>query len=314
MGQRATTDRPSNRKSDSTATRSPAPNTKVEGGLEFPQSYRDLLEAYSRQEREIQKRSVQLATVAHELKTPLSIVAGYVELLAGGKPGPLNDRQRAILTDTAANCVRLQKFIQDFLEHSRIEAGSASLTFELGDINACLSELCGYWTDRFHSRGVALYFPANPNLKPFEFDYFKIQHIASNLLDNALKFTPAGGTVWVTAEPYAWNRRSRNTGKPELERRTTAATNCNAVRVTVADTGPGIAPEYHLDIFEEFVSLGSSASGQGVGLGLAIARRIVQMHGGKIWVESELGSGSSFCFLLPLKPNAPRGEDLGERH
>lgn len=165
---------------------------------------------------------------------------------------------------------------------------------------------------RFHSRGVALYSPANPNLKPFNFDYYKIQHIASNLLDNALKFTPSGGTVWVTAEPYVWNRRSRNAGRRETERRNSDGSNFNAVRVTVADTGPGIAPEFHLDIFEEFVSLGPSSSGQGVGLGLAIARRIVQMHGGKIWVESELGSGSSFCFLLPLKPNTPRGESRGD--
>jgi len=125
----------------------------------------------------------------------------------------------------------------------------------------------------------------------------------SNLLENSLKFTPPGGTVWLAAEPHVWERRSRLEKKSSVERRRRTATVANAVRVTISDTGPGIAPEYHQEIFDDFVK-GSSQSeeAEGMGLGLAIARRLVLAHSGKIWVESDRGSGSAFSFLLPLKP------------
>jgi len=270
----------------------------------LPPFYQDLLEAYARQENEIRQRTIALATMAHELKTPLAIIAGYIELLLGQRAGPLNDRQRQILVDSQTNCVRLQKFIQDFLATSALEAGKVTMRFERGDLNTCLSEVCGFWMDRFHTRGVALYFPQNLKLEPFEFDSYKVQQVVSNLLDNALKLTPSGGTVWVTAEPHHWERRSRQDVPPLAEeRRREAAAAPNAIRVTVADTGPGIAPEYHQEIFDDFFKVpDQQAQSEGTGLGLAIARRLVQAHGGKIWVESEPGTGSKFSFLLPVKP------------
>ncbi len=270
----------------------------------LPPFYQDLLEAYARQENEIRQRTIALATMAHELKTPLAIIAGYIELLLGQRAGPLNDRQRQILVDSQTNCVRLQKFIQDFLATSALEAGKVTMRFERGDLNACLSEVCGFWMDRFHTRGVALYFPQNLKLEPFEFDSYKVQQVVSNLLDNALKLTPSSGTVWVTAEPHHWERRSRQDVPPLAEeRRREAAAAPNAIRVTVADTGPGIAPEYHQEIFDDFFKVpDQQAQSEGTGLGLAIARRLVQAHGGKIWVESEPGTGSKFSFLLPVKP------------
>jgi signal transduction histidine kinase len=270
----------------------------------LPPFYQDLLEAYARQENEIRQRTIALATMAHELKTPLAIIAGYIELLLGQRAGPLNDRQRQILVDSQTNCVRLQKFIQDFLATSALEAGKVTMRFERGDLNGCLSEVCGFWMDRFHTRGVALYFPQNLKLEPFEFDSYKVQQVVSNLLDNALKLTRSGGTVWVTAEPHHWERRSRQDVPPLAEeRRREAAAAPNAIRITVADTGPGIAPEYHQEIFDDFFKVpDQQAQSEGTGLGLAIARRLVQAHGGKIWVESEPGTGSKFSFLLPFKP------------
>jgi two-component system sensor histidine kinase/response regulator len=268
--------------------------------LHYP--YKDLLEAYTRQENEIRQRTMALATLAHELKTPLAIVAGYVELLLGQRAGSLNDRQRQILEDSQSNCARLQKFIQDFLATSALEAGKVTMNFEGGDLNACLSEVCGYWLDRFYSRGVALYFPLNPRLEPFEFDSFKVQQVVSNLLDNALKFIRPGGTVWVTAEPYYWERRNRQDSPLNQERRREAAPITNSIRVTVSDTGSGIAPEYLQEIFDDFFKVPEqNDNAGGTGLGLAIARRLVQAHGGKIWVESEPGAGSKFSFLLPFK-------------
>lgn len=269
----------------------------------LPPLYKDLLEAYTHLENEIRKRTIALATVAHELKTPLAIIAGYIELLLGQRAGPLNDRQRQILEDSQSNCGRLQKFIQDFLAFSALDGGKLTMRFERLDLNGCISEICGYWLHRFHSKGVALYFPLNPTIEPFEFDFFKVQQVVSNLLDNSLKFTKPGGTVWVTAEPHFWERRSRQDLPLAQERRREAAAASRAIRVTVADTGPGIAPEYHQEIFEDFFKIpGQDEQSGGTGLGLAIARRLVQAHRGKIWVESEPGSGSKFSFLLPLKP------------
>jgi signal transduction histidine kinase len=242
-----------------------------------------------------------LATVAHELKTPLAIVSGYIDLLLGEKVGQLNDRQRQILKDSLANCARLQKFVHDFLASSALDAGRIAIRLELWDLNDCISRLCSYWVDRFTGKGLALYFPSNPNLKPFEFDLQKVQLIVSNLLENALKFTPPGGTVWVTAEPYLWERRGVQSRPLVQERRRQSSSGMNAVKVTVADTGRGIPPEYNQEIFDDFFKVPGEENQSGAtGLGLAIVRRLVNALGGKVWVESELGQGSRFSFLLPL--------------
>ncbi len=288
------------------------PGSAATAGI-LPPLYKDLLEAYARQEKEIRERTIALATMAHELKTPLAIIAGYIELLLGQRAGSLNDRQRQILEDSQSNCARLQKFIQDFLASSALEAGKVTMKFERGDLNACLSEVCGYWVDQFHAKGVALYFPSNPKLEAFAFDYCKVQQVVSNLLDNALKFTKLSGTVWVTAEPHYWERRSRQDLLLTQERRSETAAATNAIRVTVADTGPGIAAEYHQEIFDDFFKVPDQEDQSGgTGLGLAIARRLVQAHGGKIWVESGLGAGSKFSFLLPLRPAVSRRSSQDE--
>lgn len=246
-------------------------------------------------------RAMALATVAHELKTPLVIVAGYIDLLLGEKVGPLNDRQRQILKDAGESCERLQKFVRDFLAFSALDSGRIAIRAEVGDLNECLARLCGYWVDRFTAKGVALYFSPSPDLKPFEFDAPKVEQIVSNLLENAFKFTPAGGTVWMTAEPYTWERRGAQGLSLSEERRRANLSVTNAVKVTVADTGCGIAPEYHQEVFDDFFKIpGDSPHAGATGLGLAIVRRLVSAHGGKVWVESEWGQGSKFCFLLPL--------------
>ena len=280
-------------------------------GSDDASGYMELLGALQRLQDETRRRSVALGTAAHQLRTPLAIIAGYVELLLTKKAGPLNDRQRQVLEEARFNCTRLQGFIQDFLSYSALETGHLTMKFEVGDLNACLREVYSYWLSPYQKKGVALYFPAQTELPPFPFDYDKVQHVVSNLLENSLKFTSAGGTVWLIAEPYVWERRSRQP-RPNgvsgaagglVERRRQATTAPNALRVTVSDTGPGISPEYHQEIFDDFVKLSPrNEEAGGMGLGLAIARRLVLAHAGKIWVESETGSGSAFSFLLPLKP------------
>ncbi len=274
----------------------PGPQT---GGLsqvcpeDLPRAYQQLQESYNR-------CAQALATAAHDLRTPLSIIQGYIELLLSGKLGRLADKQRSVLEEMQVSTGRLKNLISDFLTFSALQHGTLKLNLEEGDLNACLSEICSFWLPRFQAQGVAFYFLEGSNLGPFPFDYDRVQRIVSNLLDNALKFTPAGGTVWLHCELYLWERRSAH--QPgRAERRRQQVTTPNAVRVSVSDTGPGIGPEYHQEIFNEFFQLPEPGSSRGVGLGLAIARRLVQAHGGKIWVESESGSGSKFSFLLPLK-------------
>jgi len=251
-----------------------------------------------------------LASAAHDLKTPLSIMNGYIELLQSEKLGPLNERQREVMGDMFSSGQRLQHFIQDFLTYTVLETGELRMQYEEGDMNACLSEVCRIWSNRFQERGLALYFLANDKLAPFAFDAAKIQRIISNLLDNACKYTPQGGTVWLHAEPHMWERRAVSKSAGNGERRRQATNAPNAVKVSVSDTGPGIRPEFQLEIFDDFFRLPGTESAEGMGLGLAIARRLLQGMSGKIWVESEPGAGSKFSFLIPLKPilsNSPRG-------
>jgi len=266
------------------------------------QEFEDLLRSYEKLQGESRRRTTALAHAAHELKTPLAIMAGYLDLLLTDKLGPLSDRQRHILDDMRVNASRLQQFIHDFLTYSALETGNVSMRFELADLNACLSEVCSFWLHRFHQQGVALYFLANEKLKPFPFDNFKVQHIVSNLLDNGLKFTPTGGTVWLSAEPHVWERRVGKSERVAGDRRKQSASVPNSVRISVSDTGVGIAPEFQQEIFEDFTKASSEKNSQGMGLGLSIARRLVQAHGGRIWMESQPGSGTKFSFLLPLNP------------
>lgn len=248
------------------------------------------------------KTTNALASAAHDLKTPLAILNGYIELLQSKKLGPLNERQQEVMADMFSSGQRLQQFIQDFLTFSVLETGELRMQYIEGDLNACLSEVCRLWSNRFQDRGLALYFLANDKLSQFEFDAPKIQRIVSNLLENASKYTPQGGTVWLHAEPHMWERRTVAKSSANGDRRRQAMNVPNAVKVSVADTGPGIRPEFHLEIFDDFFRLPGTEAAEGMGLGLAIARRLLQGMSGKIWVESEPGAGSKFCFLIPLKP------------
>ena len=267
-------------------------------------SYAELVDALERLQEQSQRTSAALGTAAHQLKTPLAIIAGYADILLSGKTGILNERQRKILEESSLNCARLRRFVDDFLSLSALEAGKFTLKLEDGDLRGCLSELHQYWLPSFSNKGVALTLaqPRGP-VRVFPFDYDKVQHIVSNLLENALKFTPACGAVELAMELYYWERRSSAGRYLGEERRVRPSREPNTMRVSVTDTGPGIAPEYRQEIFDDFVKLpGGQEDGRGMGLGLAIARRFVLAHGGKIWVEGDRLRGSIFRFLLPLNP------------
>ena len=275
--------------------------------------YFESLEGSGEQKEVVSENTLAFSILAHEVNLPLGIISGYIDLLLAEKTGPLTGRQRKILEDASHNCTKLQRLTHEFLSYSAMKATNETfpVTFKSGDLNACLAEVCKCWVGKFTEKGVALFYRTNPLLSPFMFDYHKVQQIAANLLENALKYTNPGGSVWVTANPHIWVRPDAEAshfqgGKPHQ-----ATTEENAVRVTVADTGVGIAGEFHQEIFKDFFRIkGKGKQAPGVGLGLSIARRLVELHRGKIWVESEVGAGSKFCFLLPL--TQPNGEQLAQ--
>ena len=262
----------------------------------------DIVQQFHQLQARYQRTTNALAAAAHDLKTPLAILNGYVEVLQSEKLGPLNERQRQVLRDMHSSGQRLQHFIQDFLSFSTLETGEMKMRFEKADLNACLSEVCRLWSNTFQEKGLALYFLPNEKLGEFPFDSAKVQRVVSNLLDNASKYTPAGGTVWLHAEPHMWERRAATESGVSQERRRQSNIHPNSVKISVSDTGPGIPAEYHMEVFDDFFRLSQNESQSGMGLGLAIARRLVSGMGGKIWLESTPGAGCKFSFVIPLKP------------
>jgi signal transduction histidine kinase len=261
-------------------------------------TYRNLLAAYLRLQEVNRQKTVFLASAAHELKTPLAVIKGYYDLLLSGSLGKLSSKQRDILQESKESCDRLVRLISMFLNYSALESGKLVLLLHDNDLRDCLAELAHRWHDPFTRKKVRLELTIDPSLPIFRFDYQKVQQAVANLLDNALKHTPSEGTVTLSAAPYFWERRSA--GEPATqERRRLDLRLPNSARISVADTGRGIAPEYHQEIFEDFVRLDRTSSG--MGLGLAIAKRLVHAHRGKIWVDSETGRGANFTILLPCE-------------
>ncbi len=258
-------------------------------------TYRNLLAAYLKLQEVNRQKTVFLASAAHELKTPLAVIKGYYDLLLAGSLGRLTDKQRDILEESKESCERLVRLVSMFLNYSALESGKLVLQLRENDLRDCLDELSKRWSEAFQRKGVRLDASFDPSIPTFRFDYQKVQQAA--LLDNALKHTPSGGSVTLRAAPHFWERRVAALA-PVEERRRFRLPRPNSVEVSVTDSGPGIAAEHHQEIFEDFVRVDRNTSG--MGLGLAIAKRLIQAHRGKIWVASESQTGSKFTFLLPM--------------
>jgi len=261
-------------------------------------TYRNLLAAYLRLQEANRQKTVLLASAAHELKTPLAVMKGYYDLLLSGSLGKLSDRQVDILRESKESCDRLVRLVSMFLNYSALESGKLVLQLHENDLRDCIHDVGSRWKDALQRANVRLDIQIPPDLPVFRFDYQKVQQCIVNLLDNALKHTQSGGTITLTVQLHFWERRVADASPPD-DRRREGGQQPNSVLLTVGDTGSGIAAEFHQEIFDEFVRVDPASSG--MGLGLAIAKRLIQAHRGKIWVDSEVGRGSSFSFLLPIR-------------
>jgi signal transduction histidine kinase len=246
---------------------------------------------------EVEPSAFPLVSAAHEFKTPLVVMLGYTDLLRTGHLGPVNDRQKQVLEEIQESAERLQKLIRDLLLLQELKAGHSGENLESADVNHDVGEIFNCWSAAAAQKPLKYQFHPAPGAPRARIEPLKLQHIVSNLIENALKYTPAHGLILVTVTPCFWERRKAQTEFLfNMERKEQRKIE-NAVRIDVSDTGPGIAPEHHEEIFGDFVQL-PGGSARGTGLGLAIARRLIEAQGGVIWVESEPGKGSKFSLLL----------------
>jgi signal transduction histidine kinase len=236
---------------------------------------RQELEAASRHKSEF------LANMSHELRTPLNAIIGFSEVLGERMFGELNDKQSEYVQDILSSGRHLLALINDILDLSKVEAGRMELELSRFDLPAAIGSAVILVRERATRHGLAVELSVDDRLGPFVGDERKIRQVLLNLLSNAVKFTPEGGRIQVRAAPAD-----------------------GAVEISVSDTGIGIAPEDQEAIFQEFRQVGTdyARKREGTGLGLALARRFVDLHGGRIWVKSRPGEGSTFTFTLPVRP------------
>jgi GAF domain-containing protein len=224
-------------------------------------------------------KSEFLANMSHELRTPLNAIIGFSEVLGERLFGELNEKQAEYTDDILTSGRHLLSLINEILDLSKVEAGRMELEVAAFDLPLAIDNARTFVRERATKHGITLDVSVDERLGDYVGDERKIKQILLNLLSNAVKFTPEGGRIGINAQ--------RING---------------AVEISVSDTGIGIAPEDQPKIFEEFRQVGTDYAHkvEGTGLGLTLAKKFVELHGGRIWVESEVGKGSKFTFTLPI--------------
>jgi signal transduction histidine kinase len=242
--------------------------------------------------REIEEKSRQidaanrhksefLANMSHELRTPLNAIIGFSEVLQERLFGELNEKQSEYTDDILTSGRHLLSLINEILDLSKVEAGRMELELGKFDLPVAIENARTFVRERATKHGITLEVTIEECLGEFVGDERKIKQILLNLLSNAVKFTAEGGRIGIAAKK----------------------TDDDGVEISVSDTGTGIAPEDQPTIFEEFRQVGGDYAHkkEGTGLGLTLAKKFVELHGGRIWVTSELGKGSTFSFTLARK-------------
>jgi signal transduction histidine kinase len=240
--------------------------------------FQELAEKSRQLEIASRHKSEFLSNMSHELRTPLNAIIGFAEVLGERMFGALNDKQAEYILDITESGRHLLSLINDILDLAKVEAGRMELEISDVDVPALIENALVLVRERAARRGIALHPSIDERVGVVQADERKLKQVLLNLLSNAVKFTPEGGRIDVTVVPVG-----------------------GAIEVAVRDTGVGIAPEEQEAVFEEFRQVGSSAAKhEGTGLGLALCRRFIELHGGTIRVESAVGQGSTFRFTLPL--------------
>jgi signal transduction histidine kinase/DNA-binding response OmpR family regulator len=235
-------------------------------------------------------KSEFLASMSHELRTPLNAVIGFSEVLLERMPGDLNARQEDYLRDIWESGKHLLALLNDILDLSKVEAGRMELDYSVFSVSDALETSLALVRERAGQHRISLDVQVGPEVSVVEADELRVKQVLLNLLSNAVKFTGDGGRVkvraWVDGE---------------------------AVIVTVADNGLGVGPEDRERIFESFQQgTRGPPKTEGTGLGLTLSKRIVEQHGGRIWLHSEIGVGSTFGFTVPLRGDRAVGERCAE--
>ena len=246
--------------------------------------FREIEEKSRQIEAANRHKSEFLAHMSHELRTPLHAIIGFSEVLQERTVGELNQKQAEYTDDILSSGRHLLSLINEILDLSKVEAGRMELELAIFDLPLSIDNARTFVRERATKHGINLDVTIDERLGDFVGDERKIKQILLNLLSNAVKFTPEGGRIGINARQAD-----------------------GAVEISVNDTGIGIATEDQAKIFEEFHQVGGDYAHkkEGTGLGLTLAKKFVELHGGKIWVESEVGKGSTFRFTLPERSSPP---------
>jgi signal transduction histidine kinase len=240
--------------------------------------FRELADKSHQLEVASRHKSEFLANMSHELRTPLNAIIGFSEVLTDRMFGELNEKQEEYLKDIYASGTHLLSLINDILDLSKIEAGRMELELTDFHLPTALDNALTLVRERAGRRSITLRMSIDERLGEVRADERKIRQVVLNLLSNAIKFTPEGGRIEVAAVPRD-----------------------ESVEVSVSDTGVGIAPADQEAVFEEFRQVGTSEkNAEGTGLGLTLCRKFIELHGGRIWVQSQVGVGSTFTFTIPV--------------
>jgi signal transduction histidine kinase/putative methionine-R-sulfoxide reductase with GAF domain len=240
--------------------------------------FREIEEKSKQIEAANRHKSEFLANMSHELRTPLNAIIGFSEVLQERLFGELNEKQAEYTDDILTSGRHLLSLINEILDLSKVEAGRMELELATFDLPLAIENARTFVRERATKHGINLDVTIDERLGDFVGDERKIKQVLLNLLSNAVKFTPEGGRIGIKARQAD-----------------------GSVEISVSDTGIGIAPEDQAKIFEEFRQVGGDYAHktEGTGLGLTLAKKFVELHGGRIWVESEVGKGSIFRFSLP---------------
>ncbi len=241
--------------------------------------FREIADKSRQLEVASQHKSEFLANMSHELRTPLNAIIGFSEVLTERMFGDLNEKQEEYLRDIYASGTHLLSLINDILDLSKIEAGRMELELTEFDVPMAIDSALMLVRERAGRRNITLHTAVDARLGQIQADERKIRQVVLNLLSNAIKFTLEGGRIEVAAAPKD-----------------------GSVEVSVSDTGVGIAPEDQEVVFEEFHQVGTAEKkAEGTGLGLTLCRKFIELHGGRIWVRSQVGVGSTFTFTIPVR-------------